>query len=150
MRFVCAVSRVRMAPRRRREEYAGSTRSAFMPAPLARGDSYRKRYRAIVRGFFWESPPVRAEEGAGSACPAGQPGRLNLHLCAAPCAAGGSYRKQYRSIVRGFFWEVTRRRREEGAGSACRASPRLCALAACAACGGFYEKRCVLCVPYPA
>ena len=38
MRFVC-VSCVRMAPRRRHEEYAGSTR-----------------------------PPVRAEEGAGSAC----------------------------------------------------------------------------------
>ena len=75
---------------RRREEYAGSTRSAFMPAPLAREVSYRKRYRAMVRGFFWESPPVRAEEGAGSACPAGQPGRLNLHLCAAPWAAGGS------------------------------------------------------------
>ena len=38
-------------------------------------------------------PPVRAEEGAGSACPAGQPGRLNLHLCRAKGAGG-------------FLWEV--------------------------------------------
>ena len=92
-------------------------------APKAREDSYRKRYRSIAPGFFGESPPVRAEEGAGSACPAGQPGRLNLHLCAAPWAAGDSYRKRYRSMARGFFWEVTRRRRELGAGSTRRAVP---------------------------
>ena len=33
------------------------------------------------------------------------------------------YGKRYRSIVRGFFWEVTRRRRELGAGSTRRAVP---------------------------
>ena len=97
---------------------------------IVREDSYGKRR------FIKRSSPVRAVDSEG---------------------------KQYRSIVRGFFWEVTRRRREEYAGSTRRASPRLCrakgagraspllcALAAYAACGGFYGKRCALCVPYPA
>ena len=94
MCFVCAVSRVRMAPRRRREEYAGSTRSAFMPRQ-GRG------------GFLWEAT-LYQEKFA----------RQDSGFC----------RKRYRAMARGFFWEATRRRREEYAG---RARPP-----ACAACGG--------------
>ena len=45
-----------------------------------------------------------------------------LHLCRAK-GAGGFLWAAIRSIVRGFFWEVTRRRRELGAGSTRRAVP---------------------------
>ena len=97
VRFVCAVTAMRIAPRRRRELHAGSTRPPYwrgaksMQAQPAR-PSGRKRVQAqpaalaasaACEGFLWavirfvfavtgmrRTPrPMGAEEGAGSACP---------------------------------------------------------------------------------
>ena len=79
VRFVCAVSRVRMAPRRRREEGAGSAcraRPHLCAAIWRREVPYRKRR------FIKRSSPVRAVDSVG---------------------------KRYRSMTRGFFWEISAR-----------------------------------------
>ena len=118
-----------MAPRRRREEGAGSAcraRPHLCAAIWRREVPYRKRYRSIVRGFFWK---ISARQDSGV-------WECGLFASRVSASAAGSfigsgrvivrevpYGKQYRSIVRGFFWEATRRRRELGAGSTRRASP---------------------------
>ena len=105
---------------------AGAGGSMGSGRVIVREDSYGKQY------VLWRGASFGKRRAAGANWVRGGPA---LHLCRAK-GAGGFLWAAIRSIVRGFFWEVTRRRREEGAGSACRASPLLCALAAYAAGGG--------------
>ena len=132
--FVWAVTCMRRTPRHRRELHAGSTRPLLCAAIWRRrflwevGTSYNERrllWEAVR--FVWAvtgirtAPPVRAEEGAGSACgrrvKPGGPARFH----AAPRQYGGRGGFFWAAVR--FVWAVTgmrrppRRRRELHAGS---------------------------------
>ena len=141
----------------------GAGQPAFMPAPKARGVLWeaipfysaglllgsdapcRKKHAPKARGVLREAI-LYQEKSARQDSGVWECGLFASRVSAS--AAGGfigsgrvivrevPYRKRYRAMVRGFFWESPPVRAEEGAGSACRASPLLCALAAYAACGG--------------
>ena len=158
MHLAWAVTCVRRTPRRRRGRACGFNPPAFMPRIKARrflwevGTSYNERrllwgavrfVQAVscVRRIPRRRRELRAgsacgaEEGAGSACRAGQPAFMRAYRIRGArrflwevihsIISGGFYGKSVR-----FVWAVTgmriapRRRREEGAGSACQPAAR--------------------------
>ena len=95
-----------------REVPYGQRRFIKRSSPVRTADSEGKRYRSIVRGFFWEVTRRRRELGAGSTRRA-VPAFMRRHM-----AAGGSLWEAIPFYsAGGFLWESPPVRAEEGAGS---------------------------------
>ena len=91
---------------------------------IVREDSYGKRYRSIVPGFFWEVTRRRREEYAGRARPHTRRAEVSMGG-GALCLGCNWHEKTPAPRGRELYAGSTRPpvRAEEGAGSACRASP---------------------------